>query len=354
MTTRRNFVAGLAASAAALSGLGGVRRPADFVWADLLHFATNMWGDDGLTPGVHSYANKPPAPPAKRLKFDEAVWKRLTAALTKAGGNMVVIDVGDAVRCPSHPEIALEDAWTPDRLNAEVRRLKGLGLEPIPKLNFSTTHDQWLKVYNRMVGTPKYYACVAGVIADVCDIFEKPRFFHLGMDEEDYDQAKGFTGLGIFRRGTAWWHDVRFYAECCEKGGARPWMFSDYHGAWPDDFEKNCPKSVVQSPWYYKTGFDRNPDSDKKASNWFWKNKLESVEKLGKAGFDLIPCGSNYYDPKSFEGLVEYGDRVGPRGHLLGYLMAPWAFTLPGGTEQKNLEAIGQLGAARRQHAMRG
>jgi len=30
----------------------------------------------------------------------------------------------------------------------EIARLKGLGLEPIPKLNFSACHDAWLKDYN--------------------------------------------------------------------------------------------------------------------------------------------------------------------------------------------------------------
>ena len=185
------------------------------------------------------------------------------------------------------------------------------------------------------------------------EVFRGTPYLHIGFDEEIAVAAKGHFHMTI-RQGDLWWHDLRYIADCCKKRDARPIMFSDKMWWRRDEFLRRMDKDIVQSPWYYKTGFDRNPDSDKKASNWFWKNKLESVEKLGKAGFDLIPCGSNYYDPKSFEGLVEYGDRVVPREHLLGYLMAPWAFTLPGGTEQKNLEAIGQLGAARRQHAMRG
>ena len=345
--TRREF-AGTLALAAAATAVGADKKPSSLIWGDLLHFGTNMWGDDGITPGVHSYGGKRPSPPRKTLNFDEKVWRRITSELAKEGGNMVVVDVGDAMRCPSHPEIALEDAWSPERLNAEVRRLKKLGLEPIPKLNFATTHDHWLKIYNRMIGTPQYYRCVSGVIRDVAEAFEHPRFFHLGLDEEDYDQSYNFKGLGIFRRGKAWWRDLDFYCKCCDKAGSRPWMFSDYYCSWPDDFIKNCPRSVVQSPWYYKTGYDKKPDSEHKGANRFWKKKLEASAKLADAGFDVIPCGSNFFDDTSFEGFVEYCERTVSRSRILGYLMAPWQFSLPGTTEKKNIAAVRQLGAARR------
>jgi hypothetical protein len=346
--TRREFTSTLL-SAAAVTSFGGTAKKADnLIWADLLHFGTNMWGDDGLTPGVHSYGGKKPSPIRNTLNFNETVWRNITNELAKAGGNMVVVDVGDAMRCPSCPEIALEDAWSPERLNAEVRRLKGLGLEPIPKLNFATTHDQWLKKYNRMIGTKAYYKCVSGVIRDVAEVFEKPRFFHLGMDEEDYDQSWGFKGLGIFRRGTAWWNDLAFYTKCCEKAGSRAWIFSDYFCSWPDDFIKNCPRSIVQSPWYYKTGFGKKPDSPKKGADRFWRKKLEASAKLADAGFDVIPCGSNFFDESSFGGFVDYCEQNVDRSRILGYMMAPWAFTLPGGTQTKNLSAIKSLAAARK------
>ena len=333
---------------------GTARTKRKIIWADLLHFGTHMWGDDGLTPEVHSYSYKDglKADPIKnKLAFDEAVWHRITAKLAASGGNMVVVDVADAVRCPSCPEIAVADAWTPERLNAEVRRLKAMGLEPIPKLNFATSHDNWLKIYHRMVGTPKYYKVCAGIIRDVAEIFEKPQFFHIGMDEEDYDQAKGLkSGLGIYRRGGIWWHDIKFYADCISAAGARPWMFSDYIGDGQDrveEYYKYCPKSIVQSVWYYKGGFDRVKDGDPDGGNWYWKNRLKAFKLIADGGFDQIPCGSTYFTEDNFPKLVEYARRTIPSGKILGFLMAPWRFSVPGKCETDNIKACEVLAAAK-------
>jgi hypothetical protein len=55
-----------------------------------------------------------------------------------AGINMVVIDLGDGVEYESHPEIAVKNAWKPEKLRNELVRMRKLGIEPIPKLNFAT------------------------------------------------------------------------------------------------------------------------------------------------------------------------------------------------------------------------
>jgi hypothetical protein len=307
-----------------------------FIWSVLLHFGTHGWGEclDGYGRLKKDYSNK--------MNFDEKVWKSLTNRLPKSGANMVVVDVFDSVKYRKHPEISVEDAWSPERLNAEVRRLKALGLEPIPKLNFSSTHDQWLKVYHRMVGTPEYYDVCASAIAEVAEIFERPRFFHIGMDEEDFDQTNGFSdGLRVFRRGDIWWHDVRFFADCCEKAGCRPWMWADYAKYWPEEFVKNCPKSMVLSAWYYKWGCDEFRDMPTNAAEWWWKVQLKVMRMLDKEGFDQIPCASNHYAPGSFAALSEWcDDCLLDKSHLLGLMMASWRFTLPGDCERRNNEAI--------------
>ena len=64
------------------------------------------------------------------------------------------VDVGEGLVYPSHPELVIEGSWSPDKLRAEVRRLRAMGVEAVPKLNFSTSHNGWLKQYRRMVSTP--------------------------------------------------------------------------------------------------------------------------------------------------------------------------------------------------------
>lgn len=41
-------------------------------------------------------------------------------------------------------------------MKAELARLRNLGLNPIPKYNFSCGHSAWLQEYAYMVGTKKY------------------------------------------------------------------------------------------------------------------------------------------------------------------------------------------------------
>ena len=77
--------------------------------------------------------------------------------MTRAGLNMIVIDLGDGVRYQSHPEIAVKKAWSPARLRRELKKLRDAGLEPIPKLNFSTAHDAWLGPYAGIVSSKTYY-----------------------------------------------------------------------------------------------------------------------------------------------------------------------------------------------------
>ena len=96
---------------------------------------------------------------------------------------MVLIDLAEGLVYPSHPELAVKGSWSVERMRKELDRLRGMGLEPIPKLNFSTTHDLWLGEYHRMVSTKKYYEVCADLIRDVGEIFGTPRMIHIGFDE---------------------------------------------------------------------------------------------------------------------------------------------------------------------------
>jgi len=53
--------------------------------------------------------------------------------------------------------LGVSDSWEPERFVKEMERLRAIGLEPIPKMNFSTCHDAWLKDYGHQVSTPRYY-----------------------------------------------------------------------------------------------------------------------------------------------------------------------------------------------------
>ena len=343
---RREFVKLSMLSAAA--GLAGCSTPGlagkkdDFIWAALFHMGTNMWCDQPVTSwGPYKGEELELVCQADHLRFDEKVWRSLTDRMVKVGMNMVIIDLGEAIQYPSHPELAVKGSWDVDRFRKELARLRAMGLEPIPKMNFSAAHDTWLKQYSHMLSTKKYYEVCSDLIRDVCEIFDHPRFLHLGYDEETAGHQRKYLYCAV-RQGDLWWNDFLWFVKETEKTGMRPWIWSDYVWHHPDLFFKRMPKSVLQSNWYYSKEFDA--EKLKAMGKDTYITYVKAYEDLDKAGFDQVPTGSNWSYDTNFAGTVEHCRKVCSPDRLKGFMMAPWFFTLPA-WEKKNLEAIDQVGA---------
>lgn len=302
----------------------------DKIWGCLLHLSYNFWVEYSTPSPYRGYR--------PYLQLSESLWNDATEKMAKSGMNLVVIDLGDGVKYESHPEIAVNNAWSVTRLKKELDRLRKLGLEPIPKLNFSAGHDTWLGKYSRMVSTEKYYEVCSNLIDEVSHLFEKPRFFHLGMDEENAEDQR-YLNYVVIRQNDLWWHDFNFLVEQVEKHGSRSWIWSDYLWKHPEDFFKKMPKSVMQSNWYYGENFDE---------------KLAPVKAymdLESYGYDQIPTGGFY--KKNGEGeknileTVKFCDTHIANPRLLGYLQTFWAPT----TEDNRpgiLKAIELIGEAKK------
>ena len=301
------------------------------IWGALLHFGYNMWSDIPLErpdKKVPDYAKNFPYA-AKEMRFDYGLWKDVTAKMAAGGMNMLVVDVGEGMRYPSHPELAVRDSWSPERVSEEVSRLRALGLEVIPKLNFSTSHDAWLGDYQRMVSTEEYYRVCRDVIRDTYEAFGKPRLFHLGYDEESAELQVPYD-LAVIRQGELWWHDFDFFVRTVEGLGMRPWIWSDYLWNHEAEFLKRMPKGVLQSNWYYHDAFD--PD---KVPEGPWREHnlrcIRAYEVLEKAGFDQVPCMSNCCakdgETGNIPNTVRHCSRVIAPERLKGFLVAPWART---------------------------
>lgn len=331
--SRRAFVkTGVAAAASELT-VSGQQQPGvpPRMWGALLHMGTNMWSDIPVTSwGPFKGDQLALVCQADRLRFDEAVWQALTARMAEAKMNLVVIDLGEALQYESHPELSVKGSWPIARFRKELARLRAMGLEPIPKLNFSTAHDTWLKEYGRQVSTPAYYKVCADMIREVCAIFDKPRFFHLGYDEETAGHQSKYS-YAVVRQGELWWHDFLFFVKQVEALGVRPWIWSDYYWNHPEEFLNRMPKSVLQSNWYYGASFDAAK-----------QKYVQAYIDLDKAGFDQVPTGSNWSSDVNFKGTVEFCKKNLAPERLKGFLMAPWFFTLPEWKE-KNLLAIAQV-----------
>jgi len=273
------------------------------------------------------------------LRADKKLWDDTLIRMANAGMNMAVIDLGDGVKYESHPEIAVKRAWSVGKLKKELAKMRAMGIEPIPKLNFSTCHDTWLGPYARKVSTPEYYRVCKDLIAEVIDIFQKPRFFHLGMDEETPGHQRAFDYV-VVRQADLWWHDFLFLVKEVEKKGVRAWIWSDYVWHHPDLFFERMPKSVLQSNWYYGKRFSKEIGA------------VRAYLELDAHGYDQIPTGANWTCTENIGGTVNYGRRNIDPKRFLGFLLTYWRPTLES-CRPRIEEAIDLTAEAKRRYEKR-
>ena len=330
--TRRDFMklAGMSAAAAAAGchvPAAHTKVGAGFMWAYLIHLGTNTMCD--CVPSSWGSFPKEELPgfgPSDVLRCDDAMWREAVDAHFAAGMNTLVIGLAEGVVYPSHPELAVKGSWSVEKLRRELARIRNMGVEVVPKLNFSAAHDTWLRDYGRMVSTETYYRVCSDVLRDVWEIFDHPRLVHLGYDEENWSN-QGKYEFAVVRQGELWWHDFLWFVKTVEDLGMQAWIWTDCNRANPETFYRRMPRSVLQSNWYYGvnfTGKDEPPDM-KDAE----KRRLEYYEDFARAGFGQVPCGSNWYHDGNFPALARFCREHIPASSLRGMLMAPWFKTLP-------------------------
>ena len=285
----------------------------DFIWSTLVHFGTNFWHDFDNTVCDHSKLYHTPA--SHTLRFDREMWDEYLMKLKESGCNAIVVDLGDSMVYDSHPELAVEGAYTKDEMRLELDRLASLGFEVIPKLNFSTTHDVWLGEYARMVSTPTYYKVCCDLIDETVELF-RPRYFHIGFDEEDYANQSKYDYV-VIRQNELWWHDLKLLARRVEDGGARALIWADYARHRPDEFVEKLPKSVIPVNWYYFVEYGENISEEMRI-------RVAPFDILEEHGFDQIPGGSVEYHQNNLELLATYCKEHISKEHLFGFIQTTW------------------------------
>ena len=313
---RREFLAnGMAAALMPAAAAGSGR----LTWCGLLHIGQNMWSDIPVREWL-SYPTKEELANvcgADHVRCDESVWSAVTEHMAATGMNIIIIDLAEAMYYPSHPELAVKGTWSVEKMRGELSRLRGLGLEPIPKLNFSTAHDLWLGEYERMVSTETYYKVCGDLIRDVYEIFDHPRFFHFGWDEESAGAQSQYS-YSVVRQDELWWHDLLFFIRTIQGLGMRPWMWGDCYKSEEkcQEFIRRVPKDVVISHWYYDDMFENLKPKIERHLDWF--------RRLGEAGYDQLPTATNFVNDGNISGIVKFCKRTIPASSLKGFIMAPW------------------------------
>ncbi len=318
---------------------------------------------DPLLKGIHLYLGAKftkKRRDATDLRFDEDVWNELVEAAKNAGMNAILLDIHEGLHYGSHPELAVEDAWTRQKTRREIKRLKDMGITIIPKLNFSACHDVWLGPYEKMLSTPEYYRVCRDVIQELCALFADSPYFHIGMDEEDERHARSDKNfVAAYRQGKQLWHDFQFLLDCVRDCGKTPVIWGSTPVYNYEEFKANIPpEDLVIMHYYYHgvrqehwTRTDSRDDYNRYYNQpgafggmgyagqgmeyierddpyyvYFNKNGLQSALD----GYDVILCCSNYYQhPHNTEDVVEMALNQWPRERLKGIFAVPWKPTLP-------------------------
>jgi hypothetical protein len=297
------------------------------MWAYLIHVGYNMWLDkdakhkllgDGY---VEDYCTA-----SEILRFDKDVWDLVTGNMRESGINTLVIDLGEGIQYDTHPEIAVEGSLTKNEFSDMLSVLRQQGITPIPKLNFSTCHDEWLGKYARYVSTDEYYKVCNDLIKEVIELFDNPTLFHLGMDEETYGHQTKHS-LAVIRNSELWWNDLFFFAKAVTDTGVRPWVWSDRIWNHEEEFLKRMPKEFLQSNWYYGDSFKRSD------------TYVRAYNILDENGYEHVPTGSNWSCQWNFEGTVNYCNQTCNQDQIKGYLQTVWRPTLRD-VKYRHLEAV--------------
>lgn len=257
-----------------------------------------------------------------KLNTEKSAWREIAQKAVEFGFNSVLIELADGVQYKSHPELAVEGAWTVEELKEELQVLRDMGLTPYPKLNFSTAHDAWLGLFSRRISTKDYYEVVRDLIFEVADIFDKPEMLHIGLEDEGKHAQVRYDYV-CYRQYDLYWHDYKFLIDCVRKCGIRPWVAVDPYIVNKERFLENTDKDVIISPLYEGILFDEltpiSPDITTENGK-----RILSFSELPELGYDIIPTSSTQttIDIHPWQ-IIKFVNKKSDLNKVKSILMAP-------------------------------
>jgi len=294
-------------------------------FVSLIHLGNNMWQKPGNT-RLHA-REEIDSLYRDYMLTDEEVFKEVTAFMAQHGVNTVLIDMGEGVQLKSHPELAVDGSWSREKFREHLKRLRDLGLTPLPKFNFSCGHNAWMKDMGYKVGLPEYTQFCRDIVNETCELYDGPELFHLGLEEED-ELSQKINGhpVRISRSAPKKAEDCADLFETCRKNGARPWMWTDPNTVkefgGDEKFREYIPRDVVMSNWFYGSIHNGMPDL------WDVPNVL-LYKKLDEWGYDQIPTGSTWSLPANNLRTMAFARQYLTDERLLGFMTASWIQTVP-------------------------
>lgn len=292
------------------------------ITAFLIHLSPNNWRKKGC---VYDYViDEEDFVYHDEMTCDKETWRKVTDFLPSCGFNTLLIDVEDGVVYDKHPELAIKGSWSKAELKTELDRLRSIGLTPIPKCNFSSGHNAWLKDYAYTIGTRTYNDICNDIVEELIELFDTPEFFHLGLEEEDVGLIEENYPVTILRSPFKKAEDANELFDTCRAHGVRPWIWACNNNvkAFGGDeaFQKAVGKDVLLSSWFY--GILRYSS--------YIREKYPIADymcKFDEWGYEIVPCSSTWSWHLNHKETMRFAaNDISPKA-LKGHLAAPWMQT---------------------------
>jgi len=178
--------------------------------------------------------------------------------MKESGFNMVILDIEDGVIYSSHPELTRHYSVPMDDLKQFAAKAHELGIEFVPKLNFSRSgrnlHDKWLSPHwsplNFVSVRKEYRQTATDVIDEIIEVCKPQNYFHIGMDEDHHRSVSQYVETITFfhdylqERGlkTVVWNDTSYENRD---------VIAQVHADKMRAAESQIPKDIVHIVWDY-------------------------------------------------------------------------------------------------------
>ncbi len=313
----------------------------EMMWTMLIHLGSNMWSK----PGEKKRFTQDTLPYHETMYCDKATFRAIVDFLPECGINTLLIDMGEGVVLDSHPELAIEGSWSKEEFKAELDHIRSLGITPLPKFNFSCAHNAWMKNYSYMVSSKEYHDFCRDIITETIELFDKPKYFHLGLQDENAGNQEYFP-VTIVRNAPTMIADANILFKTCLDNGVRPWMWLDttvtecFGGV--ESFFANVPKEVLISNLYggnLSLDYPSVPNKDQQASkirmtpSAIYRNpeKVQLYHELDKRGYEHVPTCTTYFGiyASAAQAMNYCKNNLENQKNILGYIATPWCLTDP-------------------------
>ena len=199
-----------------------------------------------------------------------------------------------------HPELGLKPGITHQPLppyNSAIQEIRALGIEVVPLRNMSVGHarQSGLIPYVFLGEDETYYWAMENIIDSELEAFT-PRYFHIGMDEEQYSMKEYLYPVRDLKK----WRDVAIVlTRHLRRRGVMPMMWSEllfpqwggksqyfnwkgeFGGPFPTGYEEflaTFPREMILIPWYY---WVKNPEETLEGKG--------DLRRQAKTGLPVMP-----------------------------------------------------------------